>query len=296
VARELILVVLLVCVPLGTFARLLGPPEGGRRDARVAERRRWIEIWLPLVPALVAGACFVGWLILETKAVHPVVAAVAVLFGLVWVRALVRAVAALLGRTPELPAVTRGLVWPRVEVSRALLGALDEEAAHAVYLHEDAHRRHRDPLRIWLAQLATDLEFPLPWAPRRLERWLVALEIARDEEARRSGVDGAALAEAIITAARLSEGPAKGVPHAAIADPGGALEERIGRLLEPLEREDAGLTRAAQKKDGVAEAEAEAETELDTGIAALLGAMLLAAALVLSWGDEIVRALPGVMH
>ena len=93
--------------------------------------------------------------------------------------------------------------------------------------------RHRDPLRIWLAQLATDLQWPWPPARKRLSQWLTALELARDEEARAAGVDGTDLAEVILASARFT-GQANLSTQAALIGEPSSLKERVTRLLNPL--------------------------------------------------------------
>ena len=117
------------------------------------------------------------------------------------------------------PAATVGVVRPRVMLSPCprALGALPQSSKHA---------RYRDPLRIWLAQVATDLQWPWPAAARRFYAWLEALEWARDDEARRGGIEGEDGARA----------PALPVAPAATAD-ADALRTRIARLLGPLPAE-----------------------------------------------------------
>lgn len=129
------------------------------------------------------------------------------------------------------PAATVGVVRPRVMLSPCprALGALPQSSKHA---------RYRDPLRIWLAQVATDLQWPWPAAARRFYAWLEALEWARDDEARRGGIEGEDLAEAVLAATRLAgaRAPALPVAPAATAD-ADALRTRIARLLGPLPAE-----------------------------------------------------------
>ena len=57
-------------------------------------------------------------------------------------------------------AVTVGLVRPRVRIDERLRDAVPAPSLAAVQAHEEAHARHRDPLRIWLAQTITDLQWP----------------------------------------------------------------------------------------------------------------------------------------
>jgi hypothetical protein len=150
----------------------------------------------------------------------------------IWLRAGVRAVRALVPPR-ELPvAATVGILRPRAVIAPAVEHDLDPSALAAVWAHERAHIRRRDPLRIWIAQLITDLQWPSPQARRRLQLWLDALEMARDEEARIEGIDGADLAAGIVAVARLTR---KSSGAIALAHrPGAALAHRIDRLLHPL--------------------------------------------------------------
>ena len=148
-------------------------------------------------------------------------------------RAAIRAMRSMWSRPTGIYAAI-GLRWPRVVIDPRLRAALDPAALHAVEAHESAHARHRDPLRIWLAQLITDLQWPLPNARVCFETWLKSLEMLRDDEARRAGVDGADLAAAVIAAARF--GIARGA-EARITGDGTDLATRVDRLLQPLQSE-----------------------------------------------------------
>jgi hypothetical protein len=103
----------------------------------------------------------------------------------------------------------------------------------AALAHERAHVRHLDPLRIWIAQFVTDLQWPWWSAQRRFETWLTALEHARDDEARAEGIDGADLAAALVASIRFHCDSTGGVCAPLIGNRS-ALEERIARLLQPL--------------------------------------------------------------
>jgi len=101
-----------------------------------------------------------------------------------------------------------------------------------VRAHEAAHARHRDPLRVWAGQFATDLQWPGRGATDRLAQWRHALELARDEEVRRHGIDGADLAAAVIAALQFANANAS---HAvSIVGSHERVRERIITLLEPL--------------------------------------------------------------
>jgi hypothetical protein len=213
------------------------PDGGGGGGARNLERLRWRHIWLPLVPALIVAAWLCGWALAEPDPT-PEKASMLLIFAsvpfvLLFVRAAIRAVWSLVREEGDVVTATVGLLRPWILFSPYLAKALDDRTIEAAIAHERAHARHRDPLRIWLAQLATDLQWPWPQAQKRFRLWILALELARDEEARASGVNGSDLATAILTSARLGRQAILPANAALISDPS-TLKERISRLLEPL--------------------------------------------------------------
>ncbi len=220
------------------------------RDADALEREAWIRVCLPAVPMLLIGAWLVGWALTQPDPVRDrldpiVVVALWLPFGLLFLRALLRAVWALLREPPECGVSTVGLMTPQVVFSPFLARQLDETGIRAALAHERAHGRHRDPLRIWIAQLITDLQWPWPRARRRLEVWLETLEWARDEEARRHGVEGQDLAAAVLASVRFLGKPGPRavlagtqLAHARLLGDGQTLQRRVGRLLAPLPRVD----------------------------------------------------------
>jgi hypothetical protein len=240
VDRELVLAgLLIITVGLTLFASAPWPRRIlPKRSAREWELAMWRALWWPSVPAVAVISILIGWAIVEpAMSDEPLpfsgLVMSAAFLGL-WVRALVRAVRALRSRTPVV-AGTVGLWRIRVVLSDALVARLDPDALNAARAHETAHVRHRDPLRIWLAQLITDLQWPWPAAQRRFERWRQVLELARDEEARLAGADGADLAAAVLVAVTLQP---RGTPGAALIDGAIGLEERIRRLLTPVSPDD----------------------------------------------------------
>jgi hypothetical protein len=240
VDRELVLAgLLIITVGLTLFASAPWPRRIlPKRSAREWELRMWRALWWPSVPVVAVISILIGWAIVEPAVSDeplPFSAVVmsAAFLGL-WVRGLIRATRALRSRTPVV-AGTVGLWRARVVLSDGLVARLDPDALNAAQAHEMAHVRHRDPLRIWFAQLITDLQWPWPAAQRRFERWRQVLELARDEEARLAGADGADLAAAVLVAVNLQP---CGAPGAALIDGPIGLEERIHRLLTPVSAED----------------------------------------------------------
>ena len=209
----------------------------GGASARRLERLRWQQIWLPLAPASVIAASLCGWALAEPDPTPERVSMLLILasvpFALLLGRAAIRAGWSLVRDDGDVVTATVGLVRPWILFSPYLAKALDDRTIEAALEHERAHARHRDPLRIWLAQLATDIQWPWPQARRRFGLWILALELARDEEARASGIDGSDLASAILASARLGRQAILPANAALIGD-AATLKERISRLLEPL--------------------------------------------------------------
>lgn len=214
------------------------------------ERRSWRRLWYPLLPTLFVAAWLCGWALREPDPVRDpldrwVLLCVWLPFGLLFARAAARAVWSLVRIPTDCGVSTVGLIQPQVVFSPFLAKELDDGVVRAALAHERAHAAHRDPLRIWVAQLATDLQWPWPSAARRLEVWLEALELARDDEARAGGADGADLACAVLGSVRYLERLAPRaqmrltgtqLAHATLIGDPGALRKRVTRLLEPLPR------------------------------------------------------------
>ncbi|ODV09307.1 MAG: hypothetical protein ABT20_11250 [Rubrivivax sp. SCN 70-15] len=230
---------------------------------RIAERRAWLHLWLPVLPMLVVGAWLSGWALREPDPVrapfdHGMLIGASIPFALIALRATLRAAWVLAKAPPELPVCTAGLWRPRILFDPYLARALNEAEVHAALEHERAHARHRDPLRIWLAQLATDLQWPWPWVHRRFEAWLELLELARDDEARGHGASGTDLAAAVVATARHLRPPRRvgsaawilGSDAALLGD-SRSLQARIARLLVALP-EDTGPTEDARLSESAA--------------------------------------------
>ena len=241
----------------GLILQLLAPwPPAGIANSNpaVRERQAWRALCRPVAPVLVSAAWLIGWALVEPDPVRdPLDPAVVVClwlpFGLLFARAGARAAWALVRELPECGVSTCGFLQPQVVFSPFLARQLEEPVISAALAHEHAHARHRDPLRIWLAQLITDLQWPWPQAQRRLTVWLAALELARDEQARREGIEGTDLAAAVLSSVRylgeLAPQERSGLggtqlAHARLVGDGLVLEQRVSQLLAPLPPEPDG--------------------------------------------------------
>lgn len=211
--------------------------------ARQLEQRRWFALWRPLVSALVVAAALCGWALSQPDPVPdhvgPLVFVVCAPFAGIILRALARALWSLLRPVGECGIATVGIIQPHIVVAPKLARALDERVLDAALAHERAHVEHRDPLRIWIGQLAADLQWPWSNAQERFADWLDALEHARDDEARAQGVDGADLAAAVLGLLRHQHGQRLAI-EARLTGTEERLQERITRLLKPLPDAPAG--------------------------------------------------------
>jgi hypothetical protein len=237
--RESLLTVLMILLG-GMALQLIGAGLLNRfRPKRFFEPESvaWFRLLRPLIPALLVAACLCGWALSQPDPVPdrvgPLVFIVCAPFGLIGIRALLRAGWSLLRSPKGLGIATIGLIRPHIVIAPALARFLDDRAMGAALAHERAHVRHLDPLRIWIAQFVTDLQWPWSSAQRRFETWLAALEHARDDEARAEGVDGADLAAALVASIRFHHDSDGGICAPLIGNRS-ALEERIARLLQPV--------------------------------------------------------------
>jgi len=250
VGRELLLSLLIVLLGGLALQPLCWLPaiDLSSASGQPLERRAWLRLWYPVLPALAVAAWLVGWTLTESDPVHDrlgswVLLAACMPFALIFARAALRALWALLREAPECGVFTSGLLQPLIVFSPLFAKQLDDVVIGAALAHEQAHARHRDPLRIWLAQLVTDLQWPWPWAQRRLGAWLIALELSRDDEARAHGAEGTDLATAVLSSVRQLSHPRgqhsaafKGTAfaHARLIGDPEVLRERVSRLLAPL--------------------------------------------------------------
>jgi hypothetical protein len=277
VDREIVLggLIPFICGPILTLVGSFPVSPSVARSGRQLEQEAWRRLWLPLLTPALVFVGLLGWAFQEPEnsdeRLLPFVFVVATPFAVVAIRAALRALQSLVARRAPL-AGTVGLLRPRASFARTFIDALDPEALSAAREHEAAHVRHRDPFRIWLAQLATDFQWPSLTARLRLQAWLRALELARDDEARLRGVDGADLAAAIVTAARLQRPSTAG---ACLTGDGEGLKHRVARLLEPLPPDDPASL---------------------PGVPVVVLAIALTAAFSLGvcYGEKVVRSLPGV--
>ena len=94
-------------------------------------------------------------------------------------------------------AYCRGFIKPTIWISTGTLRRLRPRELEAVLVHEDAHRRERDPLRIVVSRVLAAFFFPLPLIRLLALRFEVAKELVADEAAIRAQGTTAHLASAL---------------------------------------------------------------------------------------------------
>ena len=99
------------------------------------------------------------------------------------------------------PACTRGIIRPRVEISRELVDSLEDDELTATLLHEMEHARAWDPLRLFLAQVALSLNPLRRLLDPELARYHFAREALCDRRAVEGGAEPLALARSIVAVA-----------------------------------------------------------------------------------------------
>lgn len=249
---------------------------------RHPEHLAWWWLVLPLFAGGVVLAFLLGWALQEPDPADEHVGIplylLAVLTGGIALRAIIRSAKALRSSArAKIPIGTIGLVKPQVVVSDDFRRIASGDVLAAALTHETAHVKRRDPLRIWLAQLAADLQWPIPGTARRFSAWLLALEAERDNEAVASGAAAEDLAEAILTAARLQCGASTGLAANA-AGGGDGIAWRVRRLLSP---DVSGGTIAPRRAFLITRASC---------TAVVIGAVWLG----LTYGEAVLSVLPGM--
>jgi hypothetical protein len=279
VERESLLSLLIVFLGGVTLQLFAAWPwsDGNASASRGVERRRWLALWWPAAPTSVVAAWLCGWALSQPDPVldpvGPYLFIACVPFGVVVMRAVVRAGWSLARSPGNFGIATVGLLRPHIVFAPQLAKRLDDRAIEAALAHERAHVRHRDPLRIWVAQFVTDLQWPWGSARRRFSSWLAAVEEARDDEARAAGVEGADLAAALVGSLRFQSAQCC-TGGVGLIGQREVVQARIARLLRPLP--DAVLPRDSSR----------------IAIAALLVlTLVLAMGLGVACGERVIRPL-----
>jgi len=132
-----------------------------------------------------------------------------------------------------MPTVT-GLVRPRIVIPEYLARELQEEELRAILLHEETHRRRRDPLRAAAHRLGQALFFFYPLIYPVLRRLQSTAEFACDESVVHSGVPAHEYSRAL--ARTLELGLASPAFATAAVAGSSLLRRRLKRLSTPNPR------------------------------------------------------------
>jgi TonB family protein len=125
-----------------------------------------------------------------------------------------------------------GILRPRILLPRDVIHVLSAAELRAVLVHEDMHRRRRDPLLLFAQRIAAALFFFHPLLRPLLRSLREAQEIACDEGALRVGVRADDLSRALARTLRLRLGPL--ALSTAVGDQDSSLlRRRFARLSVP---------------------------------------------------------------
>lgn len=129
-------------------------------------------------------------------------------------------------------ALTAGLVRPVIYLSSGLLKLVSPAELTVVVHHEQTHRRRRDALRSFIADILSRLHLP-PVRRRLLADLHLASEQACDEQAALAAGDRLCVAETILKVARLSAGTGPACDTLLPTVTGADVQARIDALLRP---------------------------------------------------------------
>jgi len=133
----------------------------------------------------------------------------------------------------EMPMVT-GLFRPRIVIPEKLADELPDEELRAILLHEDTHRRRRDPLRSAVSRLGLAIFFFYPLIYPVLRRLQSTAEFACDERVVHAGVAARIYSRALARTIELGLASPAFATAAAVAG-SSLLRRRLKRLptLDP---------------------------------------------------------------
>lgn len=127
-------------------------------------------------------------------------------------------------------AFTHGIIRPRIYISRGLMDTLDGAQLRAVFHHELAHKKNRDPLRFFLLSILKDVFFFIPVAAYLYGLMGERQEKKADDVAVSAMREPYSIAGALLKLAEAGTlAPAK--TASILGRQPGVVEDRIRRLL-----------------------------------------------------------------
>jgi beta-lactamase regulating signal transducer with metallopeptidase domain len=128
-------------------------------------------------------------------------------------------------------AVTMGFLHPRIILSTGLLNLLDKNEVEAVIYHELYHKKHRDPLKIFLLSLFASIMWYIPILKWFHQKYKIVREILADHYAinkQGTSVDlGSALLKMLKTVNRAN------MPFSYVSFADTSVNYRIKYILDP---------------------------------------------------------------
>jgi TonB family protein len=129
------------------------------------------------------------------------------------------------------PAVI-GLVSPRIVIPPWVIERLDETELRSILLHEEHHRRRRDPLRDAITTLVASLYSFHPLVAQVRRRMQESVELLCDGNVVRAGLEPGVYARALAKVVSATLGPSRPALASSV-DRGSGLGNRMERLDQP---------------------------------------------------------------
>jgi hypothetical protein len=131
-------------------------------------------------------------------------------------------------------ALVAGLVRPTIYCDRRLPELLSERQLHAVMLHEQAHQRARDPVRLLLVELVAPVARRSASGRQWIEWTAARREIAADRHALANGATRQDLAAALLKLPRVAAATAPAFTSAADLRLRALLEDPLVSPVRPI--------------------------------------------------------------
>ena len=128
-------------------------------------------------------------------------------------------------------AFTVGYLKPLIVISNSMLEGMKKAEKNALLLHEEAHRRRKDPLRQLFVNFLSDALWYMPWIRKLKGIFEISKEMVADDEAILRGQQPLALAGAILKSVRGRAAFNKLSQPISLFSMPSSLEVRLNRII-----------------------------------------------------------------
>lgn len=133
---------------------------------------------------------------------------------------------------PTPMAITMGLVRPKIIFTTGLINLLTHDELKAVIAHEQYHKVHRDPLKIFLLSLSSSMIWYIPIQKWFHQKYSVIQEVLADEFAMKQQETSVNLGSALLKMLKVVRQEKMPFTYASFADT--SVNYRIEYILNPI--------------------------------------------------------------